>query len=89
MTGYSTPHGPATLHLDDCHCSACVDTAIVAEDNHAITEHPWIDARRESAMTQAQRLADEKAEEYNEWLLYIADQHEDMRDWQWSRGQID
>lgn len=89
MTGYSTPHGPAALHPDNCHCSACVDVAINAEDSESITKCTWIDARRESAMTQAQRLADEKAEAYSDWLLYIADQHEDMRDWLWSRGVID
>lgn len=90
MTGISADHGTrAELHPDGCTCPVDVDMAIIEEDNHAITEHPWIDSRRESAMTRAQRLADEKAEEYNGWLLYIADQYEDMRDWLWSRGVID
>lgn len=85
-TGYSTPdYGPASLHRDDCHCPACVDVEIVAEDSEAIGRCAWIDARREETMQQAAKMADKLNDDY---LLFQADQHEDWIAWQWSIGNL-
>lgn len=89
MTGYSTPHGPAALHPAGCTCPACIDVSILAEDNAAIGRADWIDARRETTQQAAERAANEKVAEHDEWLEHLADQYEDMRDWRWSIGVID
>lgn len=91
MTGYSTPHGPAALHPDNCHCPACVDVAINAEDSESIngTTYHGVPLSNEREMQRAATLADAMIDKRNEWLNHISDQYEDMRDWLWSRGQID
>lgn len=86
MTGYSTPNGPAALHPDNCHCPACVDVAINAEDSASITGTTYhgIPLRNESEMQKAATLAEQIVIDMTKWH----DQIDDVLDWKWMRGDL-
>ncbi len=84
ITGYSNGANHAVLHSSSCTCPACVDVALIEQDTMPLAG--WLSLRREDVMKQASAIGDAMVDEY---LMSIADQHDDMLDWQWMRGQID
>jgi len=85
--GYSTPHGPAELHRDNCDCLACIDVMLLYEDVETSISG-WLSLRREDVQREAEEQAARMLASHDDWLETLADQREDYEQWRRSVGDV-